>query len=61
MFVVYCCLYSQLCRRGVPDLVETVQGKYERRKEGVSEEMEVEAGKLEQDVEEDFGPGRFAR
>ena len=43
------------------NLVETVQGKYERRKEGVSEEMEVEAGKLEQDVEEDFGPGRFAR
>ena len=54
-------MYSQLCRTGVPDLVETVQGKYERRKEGVSEEMEVEAGKLEQDVEEDFGPGRFAR
>ena len=32
-----------------------MQGKYEKKKEAVSEEMEVEASKMEKDVEEDFG------
>ena len=32
-----------------------VQGAYEKKKEGVTEEMEVEAGKMEKDLEEDFG------
>jgi len=37
------------------------QGKYENKKEAVTEEMEVEASKMEKDVEEDFGAGRFAK
>ena len=32
-----------------------MQGKYENKKEAVTEEMEVEASKMEKDVEEDFG------
>ena len=32
-----------------------VQGAYEKKKEAVTEEMEVEAGKMEKDLEEDFG------
>ena len=32
-----------------------VQGAYEKKKEAVTEEMEVEAGKMEKDFEEDFG------
>ena len=36
-------------------LKSLVQGKYEKKKEAVSEEMEVEASKMEKDVEEDFG------
>ena len=32
-----------------------VQGTYEKKKEAVTEEMEVEAGKMEKDLEEDFG------
>ena len=66
MFVVYC--FEKWSSKEMEEELKTVQtwtnvvqGKYERRKEGVSEEMEVEAGKLEQAVEEDFGAGRFAR
>ena len=35
--------------------ISLMQGKYENKKEAVTEEMEVEASKMEKDVEEDFG------
>ena len=35
--------------------IVVMQGKYENKKEAVTEEMEVEASKMEKDVEEDFG------
>ena len=37
-----------------------MQGKYENKKEAVTEEMEVEASKMEKDVEEDFGVNSIA-
>jgi len=36
------------------------QAKYDKKKEAVLEEMEIEASKLEKDVEDDFGEGKFA-
>ncbi|XP_023325380.1 potassium voltage-gated channel protein Shab [Eurytemora carolleeae] len=36
------------------------QAKYDKKKEAVLEEMEIEASKLEKDVEDDFGNGKFA-
>ena len=37
------------------------QFKYEKMKEAVLEEMEIEAGKLRQDDEDDFGDGKFCK
>lgn len=36
------------------------QAKYDKKKEAVLEEMEIEASKLEKDIEDDFGDGKFA-
>ena len=37
------------------------QTKYDKKKEAVLEEMEIEASKLEKDLEDDFGNGKFAK
>jgi hypothetical protein len=36
------------------------QAKYDKKKEAVLEEMEIEASKLEKDIEDDFGEGKFS-
>jgi hypothetical protein len=36
------------------------KAKYDKKKEAVLEEMEIEASKLEKDIEDDFGEGKFS-